>query len=168
MNPECVWWFLSIWNLVIISDSGPSQGSEGRLEKTLEALSNVFNPETLSCALSWLAVIHPVAFQKSHGSWKEHLCLLSIQSAFQSEPNTCHSCCLLWSWSTEPFAETHWSNSREQAVCGTRQGVCCWILQHFGALAQCVCVSAVSGNDSINRETRLVMKLCCSWSPTGS
>ena len=67
MNLACVWWFLSIWNLVIISDSSPSQRSEARVEKTLEALSNILNRESLRFVLYRLAVIHRTAFQKSHG-----------------------------------------------------------------------------------------------------
>lgn len=84
MNPEWVWWFLSIWNLVIISNSGSSQGSESRVEKTLEALSNILNQEN-----SWLCSLltrrdSSSCFPKV--TWQlegvhEHLFLLSIQSA---------------------------------------------------------------------------------------
>lgn len=84
MNPECIWCVFSIWNLVIISDSVPRQGSGSRMEKTLGARSNIFNRKTFGCVLFPSRCESSSRFPKV--TWRlegtnEHLFLLYIQPA---------------------------------------------------------------------------------------
>ena len=131
---------------MIISDSSPSQGSEARVEKTLEALSNILNRELLRFVLYRLAVIHRIAFQKSHGSWKG---LLSISFFFPSSLPACWSqilkipvaCCD--TTSTMCFTEKSSSQKKvgkrcQQLFVGHRRRFVCV------CVGGCVCVCSIA------------------------
>lgn len=106
-NPECAWWVLSIWNLVIIS--ARAKDLEGGWKRSLEALTNILNQEMLGCVLSWL--IYPVAFQKAHGCWKGLMCTpfffpSSLPACWSQIPKIFVACCD--TTSTVSFTEKYW------------------------------------------------------------
>lgn len=136
MDPECVWWVLSIWNLVIIS--ARAKDLEGGWKRSLEALTNILNQEMLGSVLSWL--IYPVAFQKAHGCWKGLMCTpfffpSSLPARWSQIPNIFVACCD--TTSTVSFTEKYWYKKRDDFSClwNTKRYMCFCIpqtvLQHI-------------------------------------